>query len=202
LNADEHHDLQLLLPWFVTDRLAPDEQARVAAHVAGCPECQAEVRFQTRLEAEVARLPIDVEEGWAAMKARVEADRSPVRRTAAAVPRAAWAGWGVAAALAVVAGVSVLPGTRLAGGSEPGYRTLSAASAPAPVGNVIVIFRPDATEAAMREALRTTEARLVDGPTASDAYLLAVAPAKRNAAIALLRTRHEVVLAEAVDSTP
>jgi len=202
LNADEHHDLQELLPWYVTGRLDEAEQARVDAHVGGCAECQAEVRFQRRLEAEVARLPIDVEEGWASMRRRVEADQAAEpRRTAprAATPRAAWLGWGIAAGLAVVSGVSLMPRDRLAGEAAPAYHALSAAPAPAP-GNLIVIFRPDATEAVMRETLRASHARLVDGPTTADAYVLSVAPEARDAALSTLRARHEVVLAEPVDA--
>lgn len=201
MNADEHHDLQELLPWYVTGRLDETEQARVDAHVSGCAECQAEVRFQRRLEAEVARLPIDVEEGWASMRRQVEADRTAAVQAVAprAMPRAAWLGWGIAAGLAIVSGVSLLPRDRLAGEATPGYRTLGAPPAQA-TGNVIVIFRPDATEAVMRETLRASHARLVDGPTTADAYVLNVAPAARDAALLTLRSRREVVLAEPMDS--
>ena len=129
MNADEHHDLQELLPWYVTGRLDAAEQARVDAHVGGCAECQAEVRFQRRLESEVARLPIDVEEGWASLRRQVEADEAAARRPAvrSSVPRAAWLGWGIAAGLAVVSGVSLMP--RLAPEEQPGYLALSAAPA-------------------------------------------------------------------------
>lgn len=209
MNADEHHDLQELLPWYVTARLDASEQARVDAHVSGCAECQAEVAFQRRLEAEVARLPIDVEEGWASMRRRLEAEPEEPARPAARrpAPRAAWLGWGIAAGLAVVSGVSLTPrlaAPYLASGAQPGYHALSAAPAPAgslPVpGNVIVIFRPDATEAVMRETLRASHARLVDGPTTADAYVLSVEPKAREAALATLRGRREVVLAEPVDT--
>lgn len=204
LNADEHHDLQELLPWYVTGRLDEAEQARVDAHVSGCAECQAEVRFQRRLEAEVARLPIDVEEGWASMRRQVEADQASTPRPTVrrAMPRAAWMGWGIAASLAVVSGVSLAPrlaAPYLASDAQPGYHALSAAPAPAG-GNVIVIFRPDATEAVMRETLRASHARLVDGPTTADAYVLSVDPKAREAALANLRARREVVLAEPVDT--
>jgi hypothetical protein len=65
---------------------------------------------------------------------------------------------------------------------------------------MIVIFRPDVTEAEMRGALRAANARLVDGPTAADAYVLTTPAAQRSAALALLKARHEIVLAEPMDA--
>ena len=186
-----------LLPWYVTGQLDGAEQARVEAHLSGCAECQAEVRFQRRLEAEVARLPIDVEEGWSRMRKRLQADR-PRRRIAGALRgRAAWLGWGVAAAVTLGAGALLLPSLAPSQGAGA-YHALGAASQSA-VGNVVVIFRPDATERQMRETLRASGARLVNGPTAADAYVLHVSPDRRQAALAILRERSDIVLAQPVD---
>ena len=99
MDSDEHREVQALLPWYVTGRLDADEQAQVRAHVEACADCQAEVRTEERLEAEVARLPLDVERGWADMRTRLAADAAPARRFR--VP-ATWLGWGVAAALAML----------------------------------------------------------------------------------------------------
>ena len=191
--------MQELLPWYVTGRLEADEQARVAAHVAACAECQRDVAFQARLEAEVVRLPMDIEEGWARMRRRVEAERAgPVARIVRlGQGRAAWLGWGIAASLALVVGATLLPPALVPQAPEGTYQALGAAPA-APPGNVVVIFRPDATEAQMRGVLNAVRARLVDGPTAADAYVLAVPAAERSAALAALKGRHEVVLAEAM----
>ena len=38
-----------------------------------------------------------------------------------------------------------------------------------------MIFRPEATEAQIRAALRASDARLVGGPTVTDAYLVQLA---------------------------
>lgn len=192
MRNDEHQDLEELLPWYVTGRLDTDEHARVAAHVAACAECQAEIDFQRRLEAEVARLPLDVERGWAAMRSKLAAqDAAPRGRL-----RQAWLGWGVAATLAVVAGVSWLPRTE-----APQYRALGEAQV-AQGGNVVVVFHPDTTERRMRAALSAGEARLVDGPTAAGGYVLSVPAARRGAALASLRADANVVLAEPIDGTP
>lgn len=189
-----HDEASELLPWFVTGQLDADEQAQVAAHVAGCAECQAEVAFQTQLEAEVARLPLDVERGWARMRGRIEANDDAVRAPARRALRGGWIGWGVAATFAVVAGVSWLPQ-----GQGPQYSALGDGKA-GEGGNVVVVFHPETTERQMRETLKAGEARLVDGPTAAGGYVLAVPAAKRTAALAALRARANVVLAEPIDS--
>ena len=102
----------------------------------------------------------------------------------------------IAAQLAVVVLVAAIAGplTR----PEP-YRALGSAPAAASA-NVIVMFRPDATERAMRGALNASGARLVGGPTAADAYLLQVAPAARESALARLRAEGDVVMAQPIDS--
>jgi anti-sigma factor RsiW len=186
-----------LLPWYVTGQLDGAERARVEAHLNGCADCRAEVRFQRRLEAEVARLPLDIEEGWSRMRRRLQADRPGRRIVGALRRRAAWLAWGVAAAVTLGAGALLLPSLAPSEGAG-GYHALGAARENL-AGNVVVIFRPDATERQMRETLRASGARLVDGPTPADAYVLHVAAAQRPAALATLRGRSEVVLAQPVD---
>jgi hypothetical protein len=84
-------------------------------------------------------------------------------------------------------------------GRQPaGYHALGAAP-PSPEGNVVVIFRPETTEREFREILRSENARLVDGPSSTDAYLLHVAPAARPQALSALRRRSQVLVAEPVD---
>jgi hypothetical protein len=186
-----------LLPWYVTGQLDGAERARVEAHLNGCADCRAEVRFQRRLEAEVARLPLDVEEGWARMRRRLAADRPGRRVVDALRRRAAWLGWGVAAVVSLGAGALLLPSLAPSQGAAA-YHALGAAPR-GTAGNVVVIFRPDATERQMRETLHASGARLVDGPTPADAYVLHVAPAQRPAALAILRGRGDIVLAQPVD---
>ena len=195
---DEPHDaLAELLPWYVTGQLPPDEAARVAAHVASCAECQAEVAFQQRLEAEVARLPLDVERGWADMRSRIEAnDDAPLpapRRSG----RTAWIGWGVAATFAVVAGASWLPQIVPTRTAAPEYAALGQAAADQS-GNVVVVFHPDTTERQLRAVLKAGDARIVDGPTAAGGYVLRVPTAQKDAALAALRAQDRVVLAEPI----
>jgi hypothetical protein len=78
------------------------------------------------------------------------------------------------------------------------FHTLGAQPAPA-LGDAIAIFRPEAREADVMRALRTSGARLVGGPTAADAYVLQVPLASRATALAKLRADHAVVMAEPLD---
>jgi hypothetical protein len=72
------------------------------------------------------------------------------------------------------------------------------ASAPA---NALVVFRPDATEADIRAALRAGDARLVGGPTVTDAYLLRI-PDLGAAPLARLRAQRAVARVESLEGEP
>lgn len=210
LHAGRHDEIRSLLPWYVTGRLDEAEHARVAAHVSACRECQADLEFERRLEVEVAVAPIDVEHGWTSMQRRMaSAPRSRLGRDLIARLGALpgrlwrtgppWLSWALAAqaALLLVAGaLTVRTATPVAQTAR--YHALSSAPA-ATSGNVVVIFRPDTRESAMRRALVAADARLIDGPTAADAYVLHVPPSERTRALAALRARHEVVLAQPLD---
>ena len=206
LPGDKHREAQLLLPWYLTGRLEPDERARVDAHLKTCAVCRADLRLEQRLGPEFAGLPLDVDQGWAAMRRRLEDDAKSgdaagwdgqFAGQAGALARsgAPWMGWALAAGLAAIVAVGALP---TAQPPPAAYHALSSAAA-SPAGNVIVIFRPDASESAMRAALQASHARLVDGPTAAGAYVLHAAPAERQRALASLRAATSVVMAEPID---
>ena len=141
--------------------------------------------------------------GWARMRQRIEAREAKgpswIARTAAdawqilkrpAVAALATAQLGILAIAAAIA-----PSL----GSAPAYVALGDRAQPAQSANVIILFRPEATEAGMRSALRQSGASLVGGPTDADAYLLSVPAAQRPAALAKLRADSEVAMAEPID---
>lgn len=209
LTGDSHRQVQNLLPWFVNGSLDEDEAAAVEAHLAECDECRADLESEFALGREVSVASLDVDQGWAAMRARIEGGdgvlaapplpdnvvsirRKPFLRSPIAI------GWAIAAQAAVLA--LVVGGIELTR-SEPTHVYHALGSAPVPAtGNVIVIFRPDATEQAMRAAFTRTGASLVGGPTPSDAYVLHIDIARRDNALAVLRGDRNVVLAEPIDS--
>ncbi|HEX5262300.1 MAG TPA: zf-HC2 domain-containing protein [Phenylobacterium sp.] len=207
----KHREVQELLPWYLNGQLDPAEEDRVRAHLSVCAECQAEVRFQERLGPEIAHLPLNVEHSWSRMRRMVEADRAPAGRPR---PEPGWGGrsWapiGVAWRTAPLWGVGALTGALLVAvvaysppfGATAQYHALGARVTPTS-GNVMVIFRPDTPERSLRGALLAIHARLVDGPTEADAYVLSVPAPEREAALAALRARPEVVTAQPIDPGP
>ena len=200
----EHHATRLLLPWYATDRLDDADRARVEAHLDSCALCRAELQQELKLKTDVAGLPLDVDHGWAEMLARLSDATPPRPDTATRLLRwlgetwrggGAWLGWGVAATL--VAGIAVT--LYAPHPAQPAlYHALAAPPASRP-GDIVVMFRPDATEAQLREALTASGARLVDGPTAADAYVLSAPLPQRDHALAVLRARHAVLAAEPID---
>jgi anti-sigma factor RsiW len=203
LRSGDHDEAQALLPWYVTGAIDAADRARVESHLPACPQCQAELAAERRLAEEVAGLSIDVAHGWAALRprlenrprrARHEALGDRIRRAWGASP--AWLGWAVAAQVGalVVLALVLHPGSQ-----ADRYRALGASTAP-PAANLVVIFRPDTSEADLRGAVRAVDGRLVGGPTAADAYLLSVPVATRRQALARLQARAEIELAEPIDA--
>jgi anti-sigma-K factor RskA len=206
LSADEHHQAQLLLPWYVTGRLDLAERALVEEHLKECAECRGDLASERALAAAIAAQPAETSPAWEALAARIDAPRHdpapPRRRTRdafAGVRRAASGPqtlrWVVAAQFAalLVLGASVVTP------SQPApYRVLGDETAPRS-GNVLAMFRPQTTEARFRHALQASGARLVDGPTAANAYVLEVPGGEGGAALSRLRHDPEVRMAEPID---
>jgi hypothetical protein len=141
----------------------------------------------------------DVEHGWNLISQSLDRER-PESSTAAGWFGRLWGGrsWlGLAVAiqmcLLVVVGVALWRAEL-----SPRYHALGSKVADTDA-NVVVIFRPEISERDMRQILKSSGARLVGGPTVSDAYLLRVAPVTRTAVVARLRQESEVVLAEPID---
>jgi len=201
LHGDPHEATQRLLPWYVTETLEAAERALVEEHLASCADCAADLAGERRLHAEVAAMPSAPAGQWEKLRDRALASPSP-RRTAgwwSSLP----AGRRIALAVAGQAGIMLLgigAYDQFRQSGEPAYHALSAPKAPAArAGNIIVVFRPDSAEQAFRAALEAVGARLVDGPTAAGAYVLAVPLEDRDAALADLRARGNVVLAQPID---
>jgi hypothetical protein len=202
LRGSPHEQAQQLLPWYVNGTLEADEAAMIEAHLAACAECRADLAAEQVLAREVAALPLDVEHAWSMLSDRIDA-AGPPRRLAEPVPflrRKVSIGWALggplAAAAAVAFAVAVVPGAPSPVGET--YRALGSAPTAAP-GNALVMFRPDARDSDLRAALTKAGARVVDGPTASGAYVLRIAPASRAQVLDGLRAMPQIVLAEPID---
>jgi anti-sigma factor RsiW len=220
LEPDPHVAVQRLLPWYLTGRLETAEHELVEAHLAQCPECRAELETerQWQLLQPGHGAQVDVEEGWARLRARLAGElpaAPPPAPVSAPAPRRrhgwlppAWRAaprgplaWAAPALLSVaLAGALVVTLRPVAPVAVP-VAEYHALAAPAETGATAVVrFRPDATEAQIRQGLKDSGARLVDGPTVSDAYVVRLPREHYAAGLDKLRKAPGVALVEALES--
>jgi len=203
LDSAEHRSAQDLLPWFVNGTLSAAEASSVARHLAHCERCQKDEAEQARLKATAfeAEPAGDVDRRWAMLHSRIEDfPRPPARETRRSIahPWRRWLSLTVAIqGVLTVALFFVLVSSPL---REERYRALGAAPA-AFEANAVAVFRSDATNEQMRDALHAASARIVAGPTVTDAYLLRVANATPEV-LARLRAQPGVLSVEALQGEP
>ena len=198
--SDPHEEAEELLPWYATGRLDSADRARIESHLAACARCQRQLKAERRLVEEFRTISPEVDLGWARLRDRIE---SPERRrwslfTKAIADLRQLSRPAVAALLTVGVAITVSATALMTSMDQPAYQALGS-PAFSESANIIVIFRADTTEADMRNALRTSGASLVGGPTSADAYLLHVQPQARPSALERLRGNDDVTLAEPID---
>ena len=194
-----HKVVDALLPWYVNGTLQGEELEGVRRHLCECELCQQEAEWLRELHAAcvAAESVPSASNAFRGLRRRLEAP--PPDKRFADSPRVAsrstWTRWALAAsvAIAVVLGASVLRDTN----APSLYRTLGASgSSGQTTGSMIVVFDPATTEAELRRILRSADARVVDGPTQANAYVLDVPAGERQDALRTLRSQRAVVLAE------
>lgn len=198
-----HDESEELLPWYAGGQLNDMDRARVDAHLASCAYCRQQLALERRLIEEFRAMAPEVESGWARLRGRIE---TPVAAKVAGPRRPGpmsdvWAFLSrpaIAAFAAAQLAFVVIAGATLVSLGKPAYHTLGSAPAPA-AGNIIIMFRADATEQDIRNVLKSAGASLVDGPTPANAYLLHVAPNRRQIAVRKLQADDNVQLAQPVD---
>jgi anti-sigma factor RsiW len=206
LHGNEHDAVQSLLPWYVNGTLDAAELDRVRDHLRGCAQCQADIAWQERFctPGQLAGEPVPaqrIDRDWAALARRIRADapRAPRPPSRASWRTAPW--WPFAfAAQSALAAILLVAWLVAPPREEPSYHALGAAPS-ATSANVLVVFRPTATEADIRQALRTSRAQLVAGPTVTDAYLLRLEPLTADT-IATLRAQGAVLRVDSLEAAP
>lgn len=200
-----HRYVQDLLPWYASGAIEDSERRIVETHLGECAECQRQLRWHQALrEAIAATGPAGAEPqaALAKLQPRLDASGRPLRRVWAwarailqgRAPAPGWLGYALAAqACLIVALAWVLERP----GAESSYHTLSQA---APAANaqpsIVVVFDPELPEKELRRILRSTDTRIVAGPTDAGAYLLAAQGRDVSAALGALRARKGVRFAE------
>ena len=199
LHGDPHAQVQRLLPWYLNGSLDGEEAAQLEAHLEDCAECREDLKAEEAMARQIRTLPSDADRGWTALKARVEGGKAAPRQGSdrALFGRRVSLGWAVVAQAACLALVIPIVAVTLSR-PQPLYRSLGSAPT-AESGNLVVIFKPDISEQALRSTLTQNGARIVDGPTSADAYVLHVPAARRSEILARLKADHGISLAQPID---
>jgi hypothetical protein len=205
INNSIHDKVQELLPWFVVDTLTGDELELVNQHLNVCAECQADFAWQCKLQATepVGDANPDVDAAFSRLRSRLDetlqeaSQRTPAGMAGRSLPGThPWMKWALAAQFAAIVGLVGLLATL--NDKVAAYRALGAGQSS--VGNLVVVFKPETSERELRRILQNAGARIVDGPTVTDAYLLSVPDNRLAVAIRDLRADGAVMVAESLSS--
>ncbi|HSY28360.1 MAG TPA: hypothetical protein VK832_12700, partial [Burkholderiaceae bacterium] len=150
---------------------------------------------------------LDVDQAFAKLLPRLAPARPKARRRSLTemfsdlrrgkwLAGAHWMQWALAAQFSAIICLVVLLGTP--NGNVATYRALGANKNTN--GNMVVVFKPETSEQELRRILRNSGARIVDGPTVTDAYLLNIPDKNLSGALHDLRAERAVSLAESLDS--
>lgn len=205
--TNDHEQIEMLLPWFVTGQLDADEIAQVDAHVFACPECRLLLEQEYQLKNIVTSMAVDLPRFD--MPANIVGRRSTVssrawQSTRQAVSRLRTKPMRVAAFAAAQAAMLLIvfqlaqPTAEPAAGPAAEYRTLSSGEV-AGKANALVVFSPDTREADFREILIKADANIVGGPIDGNAYYLMVDITLRDSTLEILRGNPKVLLAQPID---
>jgi anti-sigma factor RsiW len=198
-----HRHVERELPWYVNRRLDETARARVERHLSGCSRCRREeAELRSCRESIAAPLPFDPPTPkFAALAQRIAEEE---RARPGPAPRVA-AGRGLRASLwllatAQAALLAIVLWPMLRAPPPAPYRTLGAEPAPAGAGSsALMMFRPEVTLADARRLLQAQGVRIVEGPNAAGAYLVALPADRPERAIFELRKARMVLLVERVD---
>jgi hypothetical protein len=192
------------LPWLLNGSLGAAEREAVQAHVQSCAACRDELDMlgALRVAGQDSNAPVlDPERGLARILPRLDARPAPKAqppgvlqrwRARLAANERAWLRGAMVAQAVVIAGL-LLALVRPDGFATAPYRVLGAHVQDHAA--LVIVFRPQTTESELRRIVRASGARIVDGPTVTDAYLVSVNGSKA-AALARLRAEPGVALAE------
>ncbi len=207
-----HSQVQDLLPWYVINTLQPEEQQLVQAHLQTCAACQDDLQWQQRLKAgepgkpetgtapdvdrALARLLPKLDEQVRAAKVK-RADNFMARlRALLTADGKAPVRWVMAAQTAVIVGLVVH--MTLPRQDNSSYRVLGNGERSS--GNIVVVFKPETTVKDIQRIMSINDARIIDGPTVTNAYLLNVDDARLEQSIRELRSESGIELVESLGS--
>jgi len=196
-----HATADALLPWYVNGTLHDEELSFVEEHVRGCVPCQREVEWLRQVF--VACTTMTPLEGTddadsrpsPAFRSEQRKEGWRTRMAEAWVPVQPWIRGAPPAQFVVIAllGALLAAEPRTAGD----YRTLGTSARPVPAADAIaVIFDPAMTAGDMQRLVHGAGARIIDGPTATNVFVLDVPAGHADDALRALRAAPAVRFAE------
>lgn len=206
LDTAEHQAVQELLPWFAVNALEDDELILVQEHLRVCQTCKTDADWHSKLKAAQPdmRTAPDLERALARLLPKLDARqkiKKPARGSLIDTVMGFCPGsgrrmqWALAAQSAVIAGFVIHLAFQDSKTAE--YRVLGNPSNA--TGNIVVVFRPETTVQNLQRIMHASGARIVDGPTVMNAYLLSVDNAQQANSIAILKTEPAVELVESLN---
>ncbi|CAN7429638.1 zf-HC2 domain-containing protein [Massilia sp. LjRoot122] len=204
-----HAEAQLILPWLLNGTLAEQERVRAEAHLRVCSACRRDLASLEAIRRAAPQPPaFDPERALERLRPRLEqGDLPPAPRAAPAPfpgpeqrPAANDSRWLRIASAAQFGLIVLLLGLLVRPGDPAAtYQALGSTS---PEANAVVRFAPGTPERELRRILRAGSARVVDGPSAAGAYVLALPHDKLAPALERMRAEKTVTLAQPLDGAP
>ena len=202
-----HQTVEAVLPWFVNGTLEDPEKGLVEHHLQDCVRCQREVEWLRMVNVSYAEGDENLacEQAWGELKARLGPGSSPWERLRVKLnnwkmPRViqTWAPWVAALELALIL---VVGGAFLNPDSSGRYHTLAAGSEAATTkARLVVMFESNSTVDEANRILHEADARVIDGPTATDAYVLSISNDRFDSVVNQLHREPAVKLVESLDT--
>jgi hypothetical protein len=206
-NASSHASVDALLPFYVNATLQGDELALVEQHVRACEACQDEVNWLRDVFADLASGSALSDAPHPVVGQLQRADERQARshwtsRIKLGIRTSPpWTRWLLAAQLAAIAILGTLLATEVRDNAS--YRTLGTPTTSAQLRDVVaVVFDPGTTAAELRQIVNKIGARIVDGPTTTDVFVLEIPAEHIEEALKALRTERSVRLAERLGPRP
>lgn len=218
-----HEETRDLIPWWVNGRLSDAEARQVEAHLATCAACRADAEVERRVlaavrhKSQVAYAPQVSLQKLMARIEDVERDvptRPAPSRSVPAAPRpasvlalASGPRWRLAAGMALGLGLGVLASggwqAAVTGGPAAYSTVTTPQTAVGRAAQIRVVFSPTATVDELVKVVAGNGLAIVDGPSGSGVYGLALASGSEvtvPAALARLRADPRVRFAEPLEA--
>ncbi|MFZ6769478.1 zf-HC2 domain-containing protein [Undibacterium sp. Di26W] len=207
-----HAIVQDLLPWYVVNTLQPDEKQLVQKHLQTCTACKHDLQWQIDLQASepaTSSAP-DLDRALASLLPRLDTQNKQVQAASATANNSLLArlrallstntnrsmGWVMAAQTAIIVGLVahlVLPVQ-----DNTSYHVLGSGERSS--GNIVVIFKPETTVKDIQRIMSLNDARIIDGPTVTNAYLLNVPDDRLTQSMDELRSEPVIELVESLQA--